>query len=500
MITQLRPSQVRLIELIRGEIRAGKKRIVVYGATGFGKSVVIEALTQAAIGKGKRVAIIANRIHLVRQLSERFNDAGIHHGIVQGDNSHTTHAAVIICSIQTVAKRGMPPVDFLIIDEGHACAGSKDYRKVIFQNNNLPVLAFSATPFSRGMAKQHKELCGEPLFESLVVSATIRELISDGHLVDVDIFAPSAPDLTGVRKQRNQFGEMDYNEQDLATAVDRPTLVGNIVSHWLKMSKGKPTVCFATSIAHSKHIVEQFMASGVDARHIDCYLEQEEKDQILDDFKAGKFTVLSNVSLIAEGFDYPACAVMILARPTKSLIRYLQMVGRILRPHHSKDRGLLLDHSGSVHELGYPTDDLPLELDDGNSKPKEAKKEAKEKTPKPCPKCHYMKPAGQRKCVKCGFEPEVQSEVVNADGDLALVDRKKEKFSMDEKRGIYEALLGYAEKKGIKPGWAYHKTKEITGVYPTSTTSAKPGPMVEAVRNWFAYEAIKRSKGEKRAA
>jgi hypothetical protein len=94
----------------------------------------------------------------------------------------------------------------------------------------------------------------------------------------------------------------------------------------------------------------------------------------------------------------------------------------------------------------------------------------------------------------------VQSEVVNADGDLALGDRKKEKFSMDEKRGIYEALLGYAEKKGIKPGWAYHKTKEITGVYPTSTTSAKPGPMVEAVRNWFAYEAIKRSKGEKRAA
>lgn len=494
----LRPYQVAAVQSARIEIAAGRKRIVVYGPTGSGKSLLIEALTRSALGKGKRVAIIANRIQLVRQLSERFAESGIHHGIVQGDNSHTTHAPVIICSIQTVARRGMPAVDFLIIDEGHACGGSKDYRKVIFENNNLPVLAFSATPFSKGMAKPYKELQGEPLFQSLVVSATIRELIADGHLVDVDIFAPSAPDLTGVRSQRNQYGEMDYNEQDLADAVDKPGLVGDIVSHWLKMSKGKPTVCFATNIAHSLHIVEQFKAAGVDARHIDCYKPQEEKDAILDDFKAGKFTVLSNVSLIAEGFDYPACAVMVLARPTKSLIRYLQMVGRILRPHHSKTRGLLLDHSGSVHELGYPTEDLPLMLDDGS--PKKAsttEREKEEKKPTVCPACTCVKKPGAHKCPACGFTPERQAKAVEVvPGELAIVERiSVKKADKLDKQDIYSQLLSIKNARGYSDGWVSQKYKSLFSVWPKGLDRTCKEP-TESLKKWILGQNIRFAKGK----
>ena len=500
MALDLRPRQQELIRKLRQEIAAGNTRLVAYGPTGFGKSVVIEAMTRNVIEKGKRVAIIANRIHLIEQLSERFAESGIHHGIVQGQNSHTTHAQVVICSIQTVARRGLPIVDAIFIDEGHACAGSKDFRKVIFHNSALPIVAFSATPFSKGMAKPYPELGGEPLFQKLVVSATIRQLIDEGFLVDCDIFAPSEPDLTGVQSKRNKFGELDYDEKQLEEAVDKPQLVGDIVSHWLRMSRGKPTVCFATSIAHSMHIVEEFKRVGVSAVHLDCHQPEDMKKQTLADFKAGKFTILSNVALIAEGFDHPAAEVMILARPTKSLIRFIQMAGRVLRIHHGKEKALILDHSGSTNQLGYPTDDLPLELDDGS--PKQGGGEKKEKKERKCPKCSYVKKSGG-KCPQCGFEPVKQAEAVEvADGELSLVQRGK-KAGYPEKQTVYSQLKWIQTERGYSDGWTANQYRNIFSVWPKGMADI-PMPPTTEVRNFVKAQLIRfakgKAKGERRAA
>ena len=131
---------------------------------------------------------------------------------------------------------------------------------------------------------------------------------------------------------------------------------------------------FACSIPHAKHIVETFQAAGVSAEHLDYHHDDDERKEILDRFARGETMVLSNCTLLSEGWDCPACEVMILARPTRSLIRYIQMVGRVLRPspETGKKMALLLDHSGSTARLGHPCDDLPLELDDG--KPKAAGK------------------------------------------------------------------------------------------------------------------------------
>ena len=323
----LRQYQVDVINKLRQALAAGEKRIACYGPTGCGKSVIMEELTKLALGKGKRVAIIANRIHLIRQMEDRFRQTGIDYGVLQGANTIGIHKPVVICSINTVESRGLPDADLILIDEGHAVAGSKMYRNLLFRLNNVPCVAVTATPFSRGMAKPYKELGDEPLFQSLVVASTIRELIDMGFLVDCEIYAPSEPDLSGVRLSKNAFGEMDYSDKsaEFAEAVDKPALVGDIITHWHKLAEGKPTICFATSISHSQHIVQQFKESGVSAEHIDCYMHEDDKDSILRRFKAGEFTVLSNCALLAEGFDYPACEVMILARPTKSLIRYIQM-------------------------------------------------------------------------------------------------------------------------------------------------------------------------------
>ena len=366
----LRPYQSAAIQALRIALAGGNKRLMCYSPTGSGKTEIGMAMIRGAMDKGKRVVFLCNRIGLVSQASRRFALAGIPHGVIQGDNTRNTHCPVIIASIQTVARRGMPDCDLIVIDEAHAVAGSKDFRSVIIERNMVPVIGLSATPFSKGLGKHYAEL-GGALFEQMVVATSIQQLIDDGFLVDCDIYAPSEPDMTGIKTTKNAYGEIDWSDTDVGRAVDKPQLIGSIVEHWLKLSNGLPTVCFASNIAHSKHIVESFRAVGVAAEHIDCYTSEEERIAILGRVDSGETTIISNVGILCEGWDFPACRTMILARPTRSLIRYIQMIGRVLRPHATKDRALVLDHSGTVHRLGFPTDDFPMELDDG--KPKQAK-------------------------------------------------------------------------------------------------------------------------------
>jgi superfamily II DNA or RNA helicase len=296
---------------------------MLYSPTGSGKTEIALAIIHGAIAKGKRAAFLCNRIHLVDQASRRFYASGIDHGIIQGDNTRDTHCSVLIGSIDTVARRGFPDVDVIVIDEAHAVAGSERFRSVVFRNNNRPIIGLSATPFARGLGKVYPELCREPLFEKMVVAANIAELIEADFLVDADFYAPADLDLSGVKMTRNAFGEADYNETDLGKAIDKPELIGDIVSHWRKFADGTATVVFATNIAHSKHITEQFRAVGVAAEHIDCFTDDAERKAVLARIASGETTVISNVGILAEGWDFPACRTLILARPTKSLIRYV---------------------------------------------------------------------------------------------------------------------------------------------------------------------------------
>jgi superfamily II DNA or RNA helicase len=493
---KLREYQTEAIQNARRQFAAGNLRQVIYAPTGAGKTVIGIEIIKSALARGKRVAFIANRIGLVEQTSRRLNESGIRHGVIQGNNSHAIDRPVLVCSIQTVARRGLPPVDLLVIDEAHACAGSKDYRKLIFQYSATPILGLTATPFAKGMGKGYFELGDQPLFQTMVVASTIADLIELGFLVDVEIFAPSEPDLTGVRVQKNAFGEMDYSEKELAKAVDKPTLIGDIVSHWEKLANDKPTVCFATNIAHSQHIVETFNASGIPAEHMDCYTEEAERRAILGRVESGQTKVISNVGILCEGWDFPACEVMILARPTKSLIRWVQMVGRILRPYDGKTRGIVLDHSGSSAHLGYPTDDLPLNLDDGKPKVSQASK-PEEKLPKKCPSCSYMKPVGIHACPKCGFAPERKSDVVNISGDLVAVKRKKAK--REDKQAVYSELLAIMHKRGYKDGWVANNYRDYFGVWPVGMRYETKEPSPE-ILNWITSKMIRYAKGIKNAA
>lgn len=496
---KLRAYQEGAIGKLRSALARGARRVLLYSPTGSGKTEMAFVMIVGALAKGRKVMFIANRKELVRQASRRLDAAGIAHGILQAENSRSLDAKVLVCSIDTVHRRGLPDdVGLIIIDEAHAVAGSVKYRELLFRYNLVPVVGLSATPFAPGLGKHYDELRG-PLFEALVDAVTIRELIDLGFLVDCDVFAPADPDLAGVKTQRSIGGELDYNETQLAEAVDKPALVGDIVQHWQRLAAGKQTVCFASNIAHSQHIVAEFIRHGVKAAHLDYHHDDDERAEILDAFARGEITVLSNSALLAEGWDCPSTEVMILARPTKSLIRYVQMVGRVLRPAQGKERALLLDHSGTVLRLGFATDDLPLELDDGKANTSASKKqERKASEPKPCPKCKYVRPAGVHECPKCGFAPQRQSDVEVADGQLVKLDRKTKKpATPDRKQHVYSQLLQVCRAKGYRPGWAANQYRAMFGVWPRGLRDVEAAPTGELL-SWLKSQRIRFAKGNQK--
>lgn len=503
MTFELRPYQHEAEQAARIALAGGAKRVVLYLPTGGGKTLTATSVITKAVAKGRKVVFLANRKQLVGQTSEVLYRYGIAHGILQADNTRNVDAKVLVASIDTVHTRGLPAdVGLIIIDECHGVAGSEKYRALLAKYNNLPVIGLTATPFAAGMAKYYDQL-GGPLFEHLVIGATIKDLIDGDYLVDCDIYAPSEPDLAKVRSSKGIDGLLDYNQDDLEKATDKPELIGDILTHWRRLAAGKQTVVFASSISHSKHIVEQFQAAGVGAEHLDYHHDDDERKEILDRFARGVTTVLSNCSLLSEGWDCPACEVMILARPTRSLIRYVQMVGRVLRPspETGKKLALLLDHSGSTARLGHPCDDLPLELDDG--KPKTSardKKERSESLPKPCPSCKYMRPAGVHECPKCGFKPERQSTVEVAAGELVKFQRKR--VTKDAKQHVYSQLLFIARERGYRNGWAANQYRSIFDVWPRGLNEVVATPTREVLNkvraNQIAY--AKRREADHAAA
>lgn len=492
---QLRPYQEDAIHLVKKSLSDGNKRVILTLATGGGKSAICESIISGALKKNKKVMFLVNRVQLAYQMSSHLARAGVLHGVLQGENTRGIYHNAVIASIDTIHRRGYPEVDLILADEAHAAASSTKYHKLIEHYKDIPIIGVTATHFAKGLGKSYK---WGALFEDIVCPITIPELIEQKYLVDVDVYGPSEPDLSKVNVVAG-----DYNEKQLAEASDKPELIGDIVEHWFKLARGKQTIAFAVTIAHSKHIVRKFIEAGVSAEHVDYTMTYEEKTSIYKRFRDCEFTILSNCALLSEGADFPAAECMILARATKSRIRYMQMAGRVLRPYPGKERAIMLDHSGSAKYLGYPTDVQPVELDDGKpKKSSRSRKEKKEKLPEPCPSCTYLKPYRVHKCPICGFAPERQSEVETVPGELKKMEKKGKKkvnaLADMGKQEVYSQLLALKEERGYSSGWVSHNFRGIFSVWPKGMLEVCAEPSPE-IRSYIKSKLIRYSKGRHKA-
>lgn len=499
----LRPYQAAAIGALRESLRSGKRRPVLVAPTGSGKTVIAGEVIRMAREKRRSVLFLAPRRELIYQASSRFAAAGIMHGVIMAGEPRNATADVQIASFDTLHARGvrtsrmrMPKADLVIVDEAHLSIA--ETRKAILDHYAESIIVgLTATP-ARGDGRGLGEI-----YDDLVPVTSIRELTDDGFLAPARYFAPTEPDLAGVKLNRDG----DYQEKQLGARMDQPQLIGGIVENWMRLAFGMSTVVFCVTRAHSRHVCEQFLRLGVTAEHLDGETPLDERRAILARVASGETTVLCNVFVATFGLDIPRLSCAVLARPTRNIALYLQIVGRVLRTCEGKTDAFVIDHSGAVKQHGFAADFVPWSLDESETvaerrkKQQEASKAPKEIT---CAKCHAVF-KGRRECPGCGFAMVPRTEAVPVhEAELQEVSASRENrvTPWEEKVAFMGGLKAYAAEHGYASGWIAHKFRARFGVWPNDARVKNAAPMQydDATRKWLVSQAIRHAKRREAAA
>jgi len=376
---------------------------------------------------------------------------------------------------------------------GNCHRQSKLYSRWMRECPNVKFAGLSATPWARGM---------RDIWDRLIIVSTTRELIEQKFLCDYKYYAPTSPDLSGV-----SIVAGDYHEGQLGDAMNKPHLVADLIKTWKEKASDRPTLCFCVTREHAREVQSQFLENGVAAGYCDAYTSVKDRKALIEQLRTGELKVVTNIGTMTTGLDAPFLSCIILARPTKSEMLFLQIVGRGLRTHASKEHLLVLDHSDTGLNLGLPcaihhTDLLPGKI---SKEAKAAAKEAaKEKSNKPhkCISCNHVHDRNLMVCPSCGHIRKRVSDVVMREGYLSELSKdgsQKAILNVDMaiRQDWYSGLLYIAIERGYKSGWAAVKWKEKFKSWPDGYSKiAKPPSM--SVRSWVRSRNIAYAKAKQK--
>ena len=502
MSVALREYQDKIVAETRAAIDAGQRSILLVAPTGSGKTVIAAELIKRAVAERQRVLFLAHRRELISQAATRLHANEIDAGIILAGHPARPGEPVQIASVQTIFARAvrsramdMPAADLVVVDEAHH-SRADSYQRILEAFPDAIIIGLSATPCrgdGRGLGN---------IFGRMLCCPDVPELIALGHLVPSVCYAPSVPDIKGVKVSRG-----DYVEKQLAERMDKAELIGDIVTHWHRLAQQRRTVIFASGVAHSLHLRDEFMRAGIAAAHIDGSTPKGERDIILGRLTRGEITIISNAAVLIEGWDCPQASVCVLARPTKQHGLYRQMVGRVLRPAPGKCDALILDHAGAVFAHGLPDDPIQwtLSTDRRAENPKHTRRLSGVAGSRltHCPQCSAIRLGGEA-CPMCGWQPARRGEAVEMrEGELARVDRNGHRHvrgaDAAELARWHSELVWIAEKRGYRRGWAAHKFRERFGSFPPwgSVKPLEPRPEVLA---WVRSREIAFAKAKQRKA
>jgi superfamily II DNA or RNA helicase len=450
---ELRDYQQSGMDDIRREFRLGHSRVLYVAPTGAGKTVIFAHIAEGASGKGHRIYILVHRQELIKQTSQKLVDLGVKHGIIWGPQP-LNRERVQVCSVQTLAKRldRIRPADLIVIDEAHhSVAGS--YRTVIDRWPQAKLLGVTATPHrADGIGL-------DMVYQTMVLGPSTGELIERGYLSEFKAYGPPQQlDLSNVRL--NSLGS-DYMVDDLEGAIDKPSITGDAVKHYIRYCWGKPGIAFCVSRKHAEHVAQQFRREGIAAQAIDGSVSDSQRMSILADFATGVVKVLTSCDLVSEGFDVPEVVAAILLRPTKSSGLAIQQIGRCLRIAPGKERAYILDHVGNCRLHGLPDEPRNWSLLGTKARVRAGITEAV--TPvKQCPSC-YAQFSPRALCPECGhLMPVAGRQIEEQEGELQeITGRAESKKSEQGRAKTLEELIAIGKKRGFRypEMWARHVLK-----------------------------------------
>ena len=476
---------------LREGIKNGHRVQCVMSPTGSGKTYLGMRIIHEALMRGKRAMFACDRTTLINQTSEVADSYGLSaHSVMQANHwRFRADSQFQIASVQTLARRGWPEVDVLVIDECHSLY--KSWTEHV-KTCSAAVIGLSATPFSAGMGN---------IFTNLINAATMDHLTRDGTLVPMRV-------LSGTRINMREAKTKDGEWTDGAAAERGMEIIGDVVSEWARHAENRKTIVFGATIAHCEEMSRQFNEAGFMAATFTADTDADQRKELLKEFsQPDSLRILISVEALAKGFDVKDVGCVCDCRPLrKSLSAAIQMWGRGLRS--SIDTGkkdcLLLDFSGNIvrfaddyAEVFYNGLDA---LDSGEKLDKVVRKaDEDEEKGKPCPKCGY-KPVGKR-CVSCGWEHVAVSHVEHEAGEL--VEFMVGKATVGDKLRVWEESVTYCVGNGnpsTASGRAAHLYKSITGVWPRGLPDfalTRHVPISRAILNKARSNGIAFYKGKK---
>ena len=319
--------------------------------TGTGKTYLLTAVIDSFVNNNpmEKVWIVAHRRELVSQIDETVRKFHSY----SASNTSSLLSSVKAMSIQWLMRHydeieeepGM-----IVIDEAHH-ALAKTYKEMWERFPNAKFLGLTATP-CRLNGKGFTDL-----FDVLVQSWSVPEFISKGRLATYDFVSIKSDGVTQrlIDSLQKRGADGDYQNKEMDMLLNKKPSIERLYQSLEEFGKDRKGIVYAININHAQKITKLYQEHGVKAIAIDSKTPATERQQDIEAFKKGDIQVLVNVDIFSEGFDCPDVEFVQLARPTLSLAKYLQMVGRGLRVAKGKKNCVIIDNVGLYRVFGLPS-------------------------------------------------------------------------------------------------------------------------------------------------
>lgn len=319
--------------------------------TGTGKTYLLTATIDSFVedNPNTKVWIVAHRKELVSQIEETIKKFYSY----SSSKNKSLLVSVKAMSIQWLARHYNEIEEepgMIVIDEAHH-ALAKTYKEMWERFPKAKFLGLTATP-CRLNGKGFMDL-----FDVLVQSWNIPEFISKGRLATYDFVSIKSDGVTQrlIDSLQKRGADGDYQNKEMDMLLNKKPSIERLYRSLEEYGKDRKGIVYAINISHAQKITKLYQENGVKAIAIDSKTPATERQQDIDAFKKGAIQVLVNVDIFSEGFDCPDVEFVQLARPTLSLAKYLQMVGRGLRVAKGKKNCVIIDNVGLYRVFGLPS-------------------------------------------------------------------------------------------------------------------------------------------------
>ena len=398
---KLRPYQRDLLRQVQTALAADTKaRVMMQLPTGGGKTIIAGALLADWLTDGRKAVWLTHRTELAEQTCRMLTDAHISAMTdvkwMPGTDAPAMSGGAVILMAQTVGRRTASMEvwrrynadDLMVIDEAHHAA-AEGWERAMKQWPGR-IIGMTATPW-----RLSKKEGFDHLFDELLCGPQVADLQADDWLCDAQTLLPPPG-------QRIIGGEVDRTGDYTDRGIERANrnhpdvMTAGVLKFWQKDYGDRPTIAYAVSVDHARNLASVFNDAGIPAAVILGDTSSEERNKAIAGFREGTVKVLVNVVVATEGFDLPDASCIAIARPTKSLALYLQMVGRGLRPKEDSGDCLILDLAANSEIHSLPEEQRKWSLEPrGIQSPGEAPVVW-------CPKCETVSPASSHHCRGCG--------------------------------------------------------------------------------------------------